>query len=393
MNFDTKKFQSKIPPVFSSIVEELLKRGFKPTLVGGAVRDFFLNGDPGPDWDIELGHETFSFERGAWKDLGRDLTKFGKVTFLPYEVIRMETPDHQFEFSPPRIEHYHPHEKGHSNFDAEFVFKLPFEEAVKRRDFTMNAMGIRFVKKNEMEFLDPLGGLLHLREKILHYAGPDFGKDPVRFLRAHRFANRLKFGFSKELREVLETMSIKGITPSYLWSEMQKALDPVNFLSFLVQEKNAELNIPLEKSFTSKVPEIKKVLSDPRKHETWIIALEWVDLSSENWAKYFSLSSDTSRRLARWAQSSRTFQKLLPENFQGEFEELRDTDNFEKLFDWYFTTKQLLQKNPDLPLLKMIEEYLPEWIHLYRFEPVKDVKHIDPPYRAKYQVWNLCQRL
>ena len=105
------------------------------------------------------------------------------------------------------------------------------------------------------------------------------------------------------------------------------------------------------------------------------------------------MSTDTSRRLARWAHASREFGKILPESFHGEFEEVREKGDFEKLFDWYFTTRQLLQKNPDLPLMKMIEEFLPHWIHFYRFEPLKDVKHIDPPFRAKYQVWNLCQRL
>jgi tRNA nucleotidyltransferase/poly(A) polymerase len=391
--FEHKKFEPHLPPFFPSLLDELSKFGLVATLVGGAVRDFFHIGVPGKDWDIELSHDSLSFEKGGWKDLGRALARFGKTSYLPYEVIRLQAEDWQLEFSPPRIEHYRENAKNHSNFDAEFDFKLPFEEAVKRRDFTVNAMGIRFKSKKEMLFLDPLEGLRHLREKVLHFAGPDFGKDPVRFLRAHRFANRLKFSFSPELRGVLETMHLEGITPAYLWSEMQKASDPVNFLSFLVQEKNQELKVPLEKSFTQKVPEVKKVLSDPRKHETWIVALEWVEISSEAWATYFSFSSETSKRLARWAKLSKSFQIILPETFQGEFEEIRDQEDFEKLFDWYFTTKQLLQKYPELPLLKMIEKYLPDWIHLYKFEVVKDVKHIEPPYRAKYQVWNLCQRL
>lgn len=367
--------------------------GHKPTLIGGAVRDFFLNGTPGFDWDIELGHETLFFDKGGWKDLGRALSKFGKMTFLPYEIIKVESGFYTLEFSPPRIEHFREGSYDHSNFEAEYQFNLPFEKAVLRRDFTINAMGIRFENKKEFEFLDPLNGLVHLREKILHYAGPDFNKDPVRFLRAHRFANKLKFSFSKELKQVLDSMPLKGVTPAYVWSEMKKAHDPVNYLSYLVQEKNEDLHIPLEKSFTTKVPDIKKVLKDPFRYETWVIALEWVDLSSEAWSKYFSMSSDTSRRLARWAHASKEFQKILPEEFHGEFEEIRDKENFLKLFDWYFTTKQLLQKNSDLPLMIMIEEYLPAWIHLYRFEPLKDVKHIDPPYRAKYQVWNLCQRV
>jgi tRNA nucleotidyltransferase/poly(A) polymerase len=393
MNFDQKNFETRLPGFFFPLLDELQRFGFVPTLVGGAVRDYFLTGNPGHDWDLELTHETLTFEKGIWKELGWALGRFGKTNFLPYEIIRLQAGDYQLEFSPPRRERFREDARDHSNFDAEFVLNLSFEEAVRRRDFTVNAMGIRFRGRKELVFLDPLEGLRHLREKVLHFAGPDFGKDPVRFLRAHRFANKLKFSFSPELRAVLETMPVSGITPAYLWSEMRKAADPVNFISYLVQEKNQELRVPLDRTFTDRVPEVKKVLTDPRRFETWVIALEWIGVSSESWSRYFSMSTETSRRLARWANFSRDFVAAYPESFHGEFDDLKNRADFEKLFDWYFTTKQLLQKNPDLPLLTMIEEYLPHWIHLYRIEPPKDVKHIDPPYRAKYQVWNVCQRL
>ncbi len=394
MNFDQKNFEACLPGFFTPLLTELQRFGLVATLVGGAVRDYFRTGTPGLDWDIELTHETLNFEKGMWKELSKALGKFGKTQFLPYEIIRLEAGNYQLEFSPPRLERFRESARDHSNFDAEYVFTLPFAEAVKRRDFTINAMGLRFLGPGRgIAFLDPLEGLRHLREKVLHYAGPDFGKDPVRFLRAHRFANKLKFSFSSELREVLESMPLSGITPAYLWSEMRKSADPVNFISYLVQEKNQELRVPLDRTFTDRVTELKKVLADPRRFETWVIGLEWIGVSSESWSRYFSMSTDTSRRLARWATSSRAFGAEYPESFHGEFDEIKLRPDFEVLFDWYFTTKQLLQKNPDLPLLSMIEEYLPHWIHLFRFEPPKDVKHIDPPFRAKYQVWSLCQRL
>lgn len=395
MNFDKKKFESQLPAFIPDLLDELFSHGLIPTLVGGAVRDFYLFGKLGKDWDVELTHETIAFNKDQWKQLGRDLARFGKVSSLPYEVLRLEIDSFQLEFSPPRIETFFEDKNHHSNFTADFQFKLPFEQAVLRRDFTINAMGIRFKSKKEIEFLDPLEGLRHLREKILHFTGPDFAKDPVRFLRAHRFALKYHFSFSPELNALLKTMKVEGMSASYLWQEMQKSQDPIGFLErmFKAHREHPEMKLPLDDSVIPKLTEVKKVLSDPKRQEAWIIALEWVDLSSEKWREYFSLSSDTGRRLARWAQTTKIFQKELPENFQGEFEAIRDTENFEKLFDWYFTTKQLLQKNPDLPLLKMIEDYLPDWIHLYRFEAPKDVKHIDPPYRAKYQVWNLCQRI
>jgi hypothetical protein len=389
--FDRKKFEAELPPFFITILEKLFRQGFIPTLVGGAVRDFHEKGNLGHDWDIELSHETIAFNLTEWKDLGKSLCATGKLTFLPFDIIRIENDGYHFEFSPPRIEKYKDNAKDHSNFDATFDFKLPFDQAVKRRDFSINAIGVRFKSAKEFEVLDPLEGVRHLSEKTLHAAGPDFGKDPVRFLRAHRFALKMKFKFSSELQAILDSMELSGMSHAYLWSEMQKSLDPVTFLEIMVEQvkKHPDLKLPLEQ----KIGDVRKILADPTKHESWIIALEWVNISSESWRNFFSFSSDTGKRLSRWAQSSKDFQGIHPENFQGEFEQVREHEHFEKLFDWYFTTKQLLQKNPELPLMKMIEDYLPEWIYLYRFEAPKDVKHIDPPLRAKYQVWNLCQRL
>ena len=392
MHEELKKIKSLLPKFFFSLVNDLQTQGFIPILVGGVVRDFFLNGKLGDDWDIELTHPTLSFEKGSWKDLGKDLRRYGKVTYLPYEVIRLEVSSYQLEFSPPRIENFHQNAKGHSNFSAEFDFQLPFEESVLRRDFTINAMGLRFSAQNELEFLDPCGGLFHLREKILHSVGDHFEKDPVRFLRAHRFSQSLNFSFSPELEKKLQLMSLEGMTPSYLWGEMKKTNNPVVFLSDLVEKKEI-FSFPLEKNFREKVPLVTKVLKDPRNHLCWIIALEWVGLSSESWSRYFSLSSSLSQKLSRWARLCQGFKGLHPEEFQKDFDDLKNDSGFKNLFDWYFTTKQLLQKNPDLPLMEMIEEFLPNWIYLFRFDPPRDVKHIDPPYRAKYQVWNLCQRL
>jgi hypothetical protein len=191
-------------------------------------------------------------------------------------------------------------------------------------------------------------------------------------------------------------MPVEGISHSYLWSELQKSRRPVAMLKKLLdwQQLKPDLKLPLSfEAMSFKWEELSRVLSDPSKHETWIIALEWIGVPCESWQKYFSVSSETCSRLARWAQNSKKFILIKPETFHGEFEQIKSLSEFDVLFDWYFSTKQILQKNPSLPLLKMIEDFLPDWIHLYRFEAVKDVKHIDPPLRAKYQVWNLCQRL
>jgi tRNA nucleotidyltransferase/poly(A) polymerase len=397
LNFDTKAWLAQLPDFFLEVLQELTQRGLTATLVGGSVRDYFLQGKLGKDWDLELTHESVPFSKDFWKDLGKGLGRFGRTSFLPYEIIRLEHKGYQLEFSPPRQEIFEPHLKhqGHKNFVATFDFKLPFEQAVKRRDFTINAMGVRFHSGSRVELLDPLQGLLHLRDKLLHPCGSDFAQDPVRFLRAIRFAHLLNFGMSDELEQLLKGMDLSGISASYLWSEMQKSRDPLGFYGELLEWaiEHPELKLPTGQDALGKLPELKQILTAPDKHEAWMVGLEWVGLEASAWQKFFNLSSESARRLAQWASSSKAFAHIMPEKFHGEFLAVIEQAQFEQLFNWYFTTRHLLQKNPQLPILSMIEEFLPYWIHLYRFEPLKDVKHIDPPLRAKYQVWNLCQRI
>lgn len=393
MKFNSTEFYSCLPKDVREVIDELLRRGFIPTLIGGTVRDYLLKGEVGKDLDMELSHGTLAFNNKFWKDLGKDLSRYGRVSFLSYEVIKLDLGKVTLEFSPPRLEIYREDSRGHSNFDAHFDFSLPIEEAVERRDFTMNAIGIRFEHDKKLSLIDPLNGAEDLRLKLLRPAGKNFAKDPVRVLRAYRFA--LKFGmtFTEELKEKIKEAHPEEVTHSYVWSEMQKSGDPLLFLEKMIELKKIHplLKLPVEDNFT--VNDIKKFLFEPSSQSGWLIALEWGEYSSEKWCKYFSLSSETCLRLIRWVKNSKNFSVTMPEVFHGEFEEVREREDFLNLFDWYFSTKQLLQKNPEMPLLKMIKELLPEWIYLFQFEVPKDVKHIEPPFRAKYQVWNLCQRL
>lgn len=395
-NFDSKKFEKSMPSIIRQAIHFFESRGFTAIAVGGIVRDYLLDGRFGHDWDFEIHHSSIPFNRDHWKELGKELSQLGKVTFLNFEVLRLESQNYHLEFSPPRKEIFSEDwaQKGHSNFNAEFDFRFSFSDSVLRRDFTINSIGIEF-KSNSIQLIDPLGGILHLREKSLFPCGPDFIKDPVRFFRALRFSLKLNLNLSTELEKLLTEMPVATVSPAYLWSEMNKSGDPITYLATLLQWRkyHQQLNLPIDEEFLIRKDQLSAILKDSSRQEAWMMSLEWVGLSSQRWQEYFGLSQDLSKRFSRWVQLSREFKTINPEEFHGEFDEVLKDKNFDKLFDWYFTTKQLLQKNPDLALMAMIENWLPDWIHLYRFEPLKDVKHVDPPLRAKYQVWNLCQRL
>lgn len=388
---DLRKFERNLSPLVRSLIERLEKRGYVATVVGGIVRDYLRTGEVGTDWDLELTHPTLAWDPRSWKELGKDLGDLGRVNFLAYDIIRLEGKNESFELSPPRKENF-TDEDHHKNFTVEFDFRMPFSEAVLRRDFTINAMGIQLGGK--MEFLDPLGGLLHLRNEELHATGSDFAKDPVRFLRAIRFSVKLGFKISPGLESTLSSMRLSGLTNSYFWKEMQKSEDPLEFYRRLLLEKenHPDLRLPTD-NIIAKIPELKNSVVNPARHESWLMALEWEGINTGEWQKFFGISSEGARRISRWVELSKEFQSVLPEEFHGEFDSVRGEPKFEILFDWYFTTRQIQQKNPDLPVTEFIGKELPEWVHLFKFEAPKDVKHIDPPLRAKYQVWNLCQRL
>lgn len=394
MQVDLSEFEKKVPAKVKKVLLEISSAGYVPTLVGGIVRDYFLSKEIGKDWDIEVSHPRLPWDLSHWKDFGKDLSRFGRVSFLPFEIIRLAVDEWELELSPPRTESFGDSQH-HKNFVAQYDLSLPFDESLKRRDFTINAMGLRFNKEKGWELLDPTQGLLHLREKLLHPCGEDFSRDPVRFLRAIRFKLKLGFDFSEKLLSDLETMKVEGYSHTYFWTEMQKSQHPVRFLREVLKQKefHPELSLPIGVEALPKLKDLEVILEDGSKQESWMVALEWVGISSTPWVEYFCLGFESSKRVARWAQFSKLFTQRHPEDFHGEFEEILQKEEFTELFDWYFTTKQILQKHPKVNLLKMIEEFLPEWIHLFRFEPVKDVKHIEPPLRAKYQVWNLCQRL
>jgi hypothetical protein len=394
MMFEAKLFEKHSPAIFREILQEIWAFGFTPTVIGGAVRDFLLSGVTGDDWDIELSHPTLAFDKGHWKDLGQKLSRFGKINHLPFDIIRLESHKMHFEFSPPRKEVFFPdwQNHGHKNFSVELNFRLDSAQAAARRDFTINTIGLRFLKDSTPEIIDPLNGVRHLQDKILHPAGEDFEKDPIRFLRSYRFRLKLGFQFSPELTRILKAMPLGPLSAHYFWEEMKKSRHPVEFYREILLS-GRDLNLPLKEDVLPQFPLIKSVLKDPSVHENWVLALELAHIDAEPWQKFFNVGSDSMRRLSRWARSTRQFEKILPEEFQGEFEVVRTLPSFDLLHDWYFTTKQLLVKNPKLPLLGLMETLIPGWSYLFKFEPMKDLGTVEPPLRSRYQLWNLCQRL
>ncbi|WP_419763988.1 MAG: CCA tRNA nucleotidyltransferase [Arcobacter sp.] len=197
----TKKTSIKLPSTLTKILKLLQEKGAKPILVGGCVRDHFLNLQI-KDYDIEV----FYIEN--FETLTKYLEQFGKVKLVgkSYGVLKLSVDDQEYDFALPRVEKKVA--KGHKGFEVISNSHLSFKEAAIRRDFTINALGYDFIKD---EFLDPFDGLKDLENKTLkHIDDNSFIEDPLRVYRAVQFASRFDFTLENKTFDLCKKMVLKG---------------------------------------------------------------------------------------------------------------------------------------------------------------------------------------
>lgn len=172
---------------------DLQSIGAKPILVGGCVRDAFLD-IPSKDYDIEI------FNINSLSIIENTLKKYGSVKEVgkSFGVLILNVDNYDFDFALARTEKKI--ESGHTGFEVTTNANLSYEEASLRRDFTINSIGYDFDKK---EFLDPYNGIEDLKNKILkHINDETFIEDPLRVYRAVQFASRFNLIFDKKTFEL-----------------------------------------------------------------------------------------------------------------------------------------------------------------------------------------------
>ena len=183
----------KLPSILEDILKELRTIGAIPIVVGGSVRDFFLN-IPVKDYDIEI------FGIDSLDIIQKSLEKFGSIKLVgkSFGVLTLRVNEYDFDFALPRTET----KIGNTHQDFEVITNanLSFKEAAIRRDFTINAIGYDFFKQ---EFLDPFDGINDLKNKtIKHINDKTFIEDSLRVYRAVQFASRFDFKIDDNTKEL-----------------------------------------------------------------------------------------------------------------------------------------------------------------------------------------------
>ncbi|MBI2344936.1 CCA tRNA nucleotidyltransferase [Candidatus Dependentiae bacterium] len=189
-----------------NIFEEIYQQGGRVLLVGGAVRDCLL-GCISSDLDFEVYHISFV-------QLQDILEKFGVVSFIgkSFGVLRIHGID--ADWSIPRTDSYG------RRPEVELNPNMSFTQAFRRRDITINAMGIDV---HSLELIDPFNGLQDLENKIIR--SPDlsfFVQDPLRLFRVMQFVARFQMNVDPTLSKVCQTMDVSQISAERIWQEFSK---------------------------------------------------------------------------------------------------------------------------------------------------------------------------
>ena len=187
-------------PIYKIIGREADRMGVKAYAVGGVVRDYFLQ-RPCTDIDVVCVGSGIELAKAAAASVGGHTKvsvyqNFGTAAF----GYRYNGIDWQIEFVGARKESYRRESR------KPIVEDGTLEDDQNRRDFTVNAMAISLNEETWGELVDPFGGIRDLNEGLLRTPlDPDitFSDDPLRMMRAVRFASQLGFRIDDKTFEAI----------------------------------------------------------------------------------------------------------------------------------------------------------------------------------------------
>ncbi|MCF1192170.1 CCA tRNA nucleotidyltransferase [Mangrovimonas sp. AS39] len=300
-------------PIFQIISESAQTLGVDSYVIGGFVRDFLLGRDSKKDIDIVAVGSGIALA----KQVSKNLPNKPKVqVFKTYGTAMLRYEDLEIEFVGARKESYNEDSRNPVVEDG------TLEDDQNRRDFTINALALNLGKNAFGELLDPFNGIQDLEDKTIKTPlDPDitYSDDPLRMMRAIRFATQLDFWIEEESLKAIERNNerIKIITKERIVTELHKILEsPKPSKGFLLLEKTGLLDkiIP-ELTALKGIDEVE----GQRHKDNFYHTLEVVDNISENtddvWLRWAALLHDIGKA------PTKKFHKKIGWTFHGhEFE-------------------------------------------------------------------------
>lgn len=195
-------------PQLKDVVAHINQRGGTVYLVGGAVRDSVL-GLPITDVDIEVHNLSLDALRTI-------LQQFGHVELVGKAFGVLKVFGLPIDWALPRTD------TSGRKPQVKIDEHMAIEDALRRRDVTMNAMAINLAT---LELIDPFGGYDDLQTRTLRAVDPQFfGEDPLRLFRVMQFCGRFGMDPDEQLNTLCRSMSLKGISRERIEKEVEKLL-------------------------------------------------------------------------------------------------------------------------------------------------------------------------
>lgn len=204
-------------PIFKIISEVAQQNKVSVFVIGGFVRDIFLN-RPSKDIDVlVLGNGPDFAEK-----VGLQL-KTNVAVFKNFGTAMLKYNDLEVEFVGARKESYR------ADSRKPIVENGTLDDDQKRRDFTINAMAISLSEADYGQLIDPFAGIKHLENKLIKTplaAIETFSDDPLRMMRAIRFATQLNFTIDNEAIEAIKNNKerIKIVSKERITDELNKII-------------------------------------------------------------------------------------------------------------------------------------------------------------------------
>ena len=312
-------FNNKIFHQISETADEL---GLECYVVGGYVRDIFLN-RLSKDIDVVVVGSGIEMAEAFGKKLGRGAHV---SVFRNFGTAQVKFRDTEVEFVGARKESY-----SHDSRKP-IVENGTLEDDQNRRDFTINAMAVCLNHERFGELVDPFGGLDDLKERTIRTPlDPDitFSDDPLRIMRCIRFATQLNFYIDDVTFSALERNKerIRIISRERIADELNKILlSPVPSKGFVELDRCGLLELIFPEVSALQGVEVKNGRAHKDNFYHTLEVLDNISKQTNNlWLRWSALLHDIAKpRTKRWEPKiGWTFhnhnfigEKMIPEIFR-----------------------------------------------------------------------------
>jgi poly(A) polymerase len=284
--------------IFTTLRDVVSSEDVKAYVIGGWVRDCLLKRDhPDKDIDILVIGSGIDIARKAARKINPRI----KVSvFKNFGTAMFKNDNYEIEFVGARKESYDRESR------KPFIENGTLEDDLNRRDFTINSLAISINKETFGKFLDPFGGIDDLKNKIIRTPlEPDrtFSDDPLRMMRAIRFATQLNFTIEEDTYNSIagNVERIRIVSPERIITELNKIIMCVHpSRGFILLEKTGLLKIIFPELDNLKGVETKEGKAHKDNFQHSIKVLDNISKKTDNlWLRWAALLHDIAKPVTK----------------------------------------------------------------------------------------------